>query len=114
MRKIILIILSVLMLSGCHSLQYKGVCRHSAMYAALVYGEHYPVRLVSGECTNRDCWHVQAQYKTKDGEWKWLETNGYWVWSGDKDWWFKPPYTYRTPKQYLLNKIKTKIDTSTN
>ena len=55
--------------------QFKGQpwCRHNALFAAIIYGEYYPVRFQIGpiRCGGT---HVQAQAYI-DGEWKWLRLN---------------------------------------
>ena len=70
----ILVFLVVLVnLCGCAQ-QFYPVCRHRAIYAAIVAGETYPVRIVRGKSTFQG-WHVQAQYW--DGEWHWLTVNDF-------------------------------------
>lgn len=65
----------------------KGICRHSATYAAVVYGERYPVRICGG--TRYGYAHSQAQAEI-DGEWEWLQVSFPTVYVGSKDRWFEP------------------------
>ena len=62
------ILLAVWLTSCAHSMQAK--CRHTAVFAALVYGEQYPVRIAVGPGKSAN--HAQAQAYI-DGEWTWLQ-----------------------------------------
>ena len=72
-RIIVILMICIVNLSACTA-HFTPWCRHKAIYAAIVVGEKYPVRIVRGKSTSRG-WHVQAQYW--DGEWKWLEVNNF-------------------------------------
>ncbi len=65
----------------------KGICRHSATYAAIVYGERHPVRICGGRIG--DIAHTQAQAFVND-EWEWLQVNFPKVYVGNKDSCFEP------------------------
>ena len=96
MRKAIIII--ALLLCGCaHTWQPK--CRHEAMLAALVVGEHYPVRIVSG--TTKTGRHAQAEAKIGD-RWVCLGLDRGWIWTTRQDN-FTPDKTYRVEDYF--NKI---------
>jgi hypothetical protein len=74
------------------------VCRHQAMYAAIVVGEKYPTRIVAGKTTTGR--HAQAQAYIPPS-WVWLGVDGWgnvWVVDQDK---FTPDKTY-TPDEYYL------------
>lgn len=72
-RIIVILIICIVNLSACTA-KFTPWCRHKAVYAAIVVGEKYPVRIVLGKSTARGM-HVQAQYF--DGEWKWLTVNDF-------------------------------------
>ena len=72
-RIIVILIICIVNLSACTP-TFQPVCRHKAIYAAIVVGERYPVRIVRGKSAARGM-HVQAQYF--DGEWKWLTVNDF-------------------------------------
>ena len=65
----------------------KGICRHSATYAAIVYGERHPVRICGGQIG--DYAHTQAQALI-DGGWEWLQVSFPTVYVGGKDSGFEP------------------------
>ena len=83
---IILALIGVgLILFGCGTPQMRGVCRHSAMYAAIVYGESYDTRIAVGPiAVGAEETHAQAQASIED-HWKWLQTDGRGVWVGWQD-----------------------------
>ena len=77
-----IIIAGALLLFSC-SPTWTPVCRHNAMLAAIVVGEQYPVRIVSGTtATGR---HAQAQaYIAPSWIWLGVDKQGH-VWAVDMD-----------------------------
>ncbi|MFA5379683.1 MAG: hypothetical protein WC455_28250 [Dehalococcoidia bacterium] len=73
---ILIICLAVLLLAGCASPQPypakvgKAWCRHTALMAAAICGEFYPVRIVVGKTPGGG--HAQAMCKI-EGTWEWLQ-----------------------------------------
>ena len=69
------IAIAIVLLTGCsHYQHFTPWCRHKAIYAAIVAGEKYPVRILRGKSTVTG-YHVQAQYW--DGKWRWLEVDNF-------------------------------------
>jgi len=96
MRKTVLII--ALLLCGCAQ-TWQPKCRHDAMYAALVVGEFYPVRIVSG--TTKTGRHAQAQAYIAP-EWVWLDVDKQGLIVAGRQDRFEPDRTY-TVWEYYLN-----------
>lgn len=89
----------ILTLVGCSAHQpIKGVCRHDAVYAAIVYGEDHPARIRFGPTKIRSVWHAQAQVLIKD-RWLWLKAQNGTVWISEQDD-FDPLNTY-TVKDFI-------------
>lgn len=63
----------------------QSVCRHQAVYAALVYGEHYQTKIDFGP-TQRDpyIWHAQAKAFI-NGEWVYLTVSNGHIWRSKQD-----------------------------
>lgn len=101
MKSLYFIILScvVFLLIGCtHHQRWEGVCRHKALYCALVVGEYYETRLAYGKTDKDGEYHTQAQVHMGD-EWLWLKNKGSYCVIGDQD-----KFTilkYYKPKQTL-------------
>jgi len=64
---------------GCTSIEMQGKCRHEALYAASVFAENYPTRVVLGPPG-----HGQAQCFI-DGKWEWLRRDGSIVYVSKQD-----------------------------
>ncbi len=94
MRQVVIAI--ALLIAGCaHT--WEPVCRHKAMYAALVVGEQYPVRIVTG--TTSTGRHAQAQTQLCYG-WVWLGVDKYGhIWESGQDR-FTPDRYYTTGEYY--------------
>jgi len=91
LRILLICILSCLLFS-CVSGRTRGLCRHKAIYCAIVYGDlhHVPVRIAYGPSTYKpNSYHCQAQAYI-NGEWKWLTQVGDSVVIGEQDYWFTP------------------------
>ncbi|MDQ5985909.1 MAG: hypothetical protein CSYNP_01626 [Syntrophus sp. SKADARSKE-3] len=74
----------IFLLCSCATV-HSGVCRHNALYAAVVMGERYDVRIDFGPSSlNPNIWHAQAKAMI-GGEWQWLQVRGNHVWVGRKD-----------------------------
>ena len=67
---------------GTHGWAIDGVCRHQAIFAAIVFGDFYPVRVAVGP--GRNAWHAQAEAYIQ-GEWRWLMKSGNAVQVGKRD-----------------------------
>ena len=73
------ILIWVILATGCayrslYEAKIKGVCRHEAVYAAVVMGEKYPVRIAGGLWSlpgRAAVLHSVAQAKIGD-TWEWL------------------------------------------
>ena len=77
---ILAIILVAVWLTSCHSMQAK--CRHTAVYAALVYGEQYPVEIAVGP--GQSTTHAQAK-AVINGEPVWLQVRDGFVYEGKQE-----------------------------
>ena len=71
-RIIVILIICIVNLSACTP-TFQPVCRHKAIYAAIVVGEKYPVQIARGRTENGG-YHAQARYKPLT-EWKWLSVD---------------------------------------
>ena len=67
----VLLVFSLILVSCLSGESREAVCRHKAVIAALIYGEHYPVRIVYGPTDNQE-YHCQAQALI-DGNWEFLD-----------------------------------------
>ncbi len=79
---LLMLLFITLFLFSCTSQVLQIKCRQRAVMAALVMGEKYPVRIISGP-TKSGVWHSQAQ-AYRDG-WKWLDTDRRFVFEDAKD-----------------------------
>lgn len=103
MRRYLLVALLVFALAACAPSQV-GVCRHRAVYSAIVMSESYPVRIAVGDAgTGR---HAQAQARI-NGNWQWLKMGpDYWVTVGDQES-FTPDQYYTLQAYVALWRNKT-------
>lgn len=83
-RSSVIIVIFAVLLMACGSPRIKPVCRHTAAFAALTYGEIFPVRIAIGPSDLSDRWHAQAQAQI-DGDWVWLETGQALITPGHQD-----------------------------
>jgi len=91
---------------------WEPVCRHDAVYAAIVVGEDYPVRFVYGDYGRKK--HVRAQAKI-NGEWVWIEPFMSIVRIGKNDFRFRPTmvYSYEEYMKRVDRRIKSSDINST-
>ena len=82
------ILLAVWLTSCAHSMQAK--CRHTAVYAALVYSEQYPVEIAVGP--GQSTTHAQAK-AVINGAPVWLQVRDGFVYEGKQER-FKPTKFY--------------------
>ena len=97
-RHCLFLAMAIFTLSGCATTyNAQPVCRHTAVFAALAYGEQFPVRIARGPHRPGE-YHAQAQAKI-DGEWRWLNTSRCWILPGGRD--DFEPETYFSLEEYL-------------
>ena len=84
-------------LTGCGP-EVMPVCRHKAAFAALTYGEQFPVRIAIGPSDRSENYHAQAQAYI-EGQWVWLETGNTLITTGSQDTF--NPIRYFTFDEYL-------------
>ena len=70
-KRILLILLCSLFVVGCAATQtWEPVCKHRAIYAAIIVGEYHPVRIGIGPSTRTDgIYHAQAEVLI-NGKWQ--------------------------------------------
>jgi len=108
MKKLILSLFVLCFVCSCTI--WQPICRHDAVYAAIVVGEKYPVRFVCGEYKTQK--HVRAQALI-NGKWLFIEPVGKGgIRIGKIDPWFRPTKFY-TFREYIerIEKNIIKIDT---
>ena len=91
------IILLIFLLTACavpvqHEHVFKPVCRHQAVYAALVMSDHnYHVRIARGPAYDYGEWHAQAQAFI-GGKWQPLCVSDQGIYLCDLNDWFEPMF----------------------
>ena len=102
MKKLLVILV---LLSLCSCATWQPVCRHDAVYAAIVVGEEYPVRFVYG--TYRTQKHIRAQAKI-NGQWQYIEPFGNVIRIGKSDPFFfeEEIFSFQEYIQRVENRIK--------
>jgi len=102
MKKLFLLFI---LLSFCSCATWQPVCRHDAVYSAIVVGEEYPVRFVHG--TYKTQKHIRAQAKI-DGQWQYIEPFGNVIKIGKSDPLFfeEKIFSFQEYMQITKNRIK--------
>ena len=106
MKRWILIVLTLFLLSSCKTFDLQPVCRHNATMCMIVAGEKYPTRIATGS-TKSGGRHAQAQALI-GGKWVWLHfINGYVVIASKDDFnvdgYYYPKHQIRFP--YIPSRI---------
>jgi hypothetical protein len=101
------IVFSAVISLCCSCAEWQPVCRHDAVYAAIVVGEQHSVRFVHGNYRTQK--HVRAQAKI-NGKWVWIEPGSGAIRIGKDDPWFCPTKIY-SYKQYMT-KVNQRIKCS--
>lgn len=79
----------------------KPVCRHNALFVAMVAGEVHPVRIVYGPVVGDEgTGHVQAQAYI-DGKWRWLTLINGQVYDSDREEFMFALPRFQTIEEYM-------------
>lgn len=111
-----LIIIMLIASSACTTIQadkervFQPVCRHNAVYAAVVAGDFYPVRIARGPAYDYGEWHAQAQALIK-GKWQPLCVDGNGVYPCKSHYWFEPMF-YNSLADYFDRQFMEKQNES--
>jgi len=101
-------VIFMMLFSGCANQSIRGECRHSAVYAAIVMGEEYPVRIISGPSYKAKAWHAQAEAQI-EGEWKALCVAEDYVYVCQRHNWFEP-LGYKSVRSYMEQQFDWAIE----